>query len=175
MIVMSKTKRITIISMVSALAIIFSYVESFIPVPLPVPGLKFGFSNVLILSTMILLDFRAGMTVAILKSVLSALLFGRWTILLYSFPGTMLSALLTAWLVFRVNRQVILVSEIGISVCSSILFNVTQLLIASYVVSDAGIFRLLPYMVLLSVFTGIIIGWLARQLISFSKKNSIMR
>lgn len=172
---MSMIKRLVLLSFFSALAIIFSYVESFVPVPLPVPGLKFGFSNVMVLSTMLLIDFRAGMTVAVLKSLLSALLLGRWSILLYSLPATMISALMSGCFIFYVNRNRVLISEIGISVCSSILFNITQLTVASYVISDRGIFRLLPYMILLSVATGLVIGWISRWMVSFSKKNQLLR
>lgn len=172
---MSMTRRLVILSIFSALAIIFSYVESFVPVPFPVPGLKFGFSNVMVLSTMLLIDFRAGLTVAALKSLLSVLLLGRWSGLLYSFPATMFSALLSGFFIFCVNRNQEIVSEIGISICSSILFNITQLTMASYVVSDREIFRLLPYMILLSVATGLVIGRISRWMVSFSKKNQLLR
>ena len=40
------TKKIALCGVLTALAMIFSYIESVIPVPIPVPGIKLGIANI---------------------------------------------------------------------------------------------------------------------------------
>ena len=40
------TKKIALCGVLTALAMIFSYIESVIPVPIPVPGIKLGDANI---------------------------------------------------------------------------------------------------------------------------------
>ena len=41
-----RTKKIALGGILTALAMIFSYIESLIPIPLPVPGVKLGIENI---------------------------------------------------------------------------------------------------------------------------------
>ena len=45
-----RTKKIALGGILTALAMIFSYIESLIPIPLPVPGVKLGIANIAIIS-----------------------------------------------------------------------------------------------------------------------------
>ena len=54
---MSKTKRMTTITMLIALSIIFHMVESMIPIPLPVPGFRLGLANIVGLFTYSIHEF----------------------------------------------------------------------------------------------------------------------
>ena len=55
---MSKTKRMTTITMLIALSIIFHMVESMIPIPLPVPGFRLGLANIVGLVAFYLFNSR---------------------------------------------------------------------------------------------------------------------
>ena len=50
-----RTKKIALGGILTALAMIFSYIESLIPIPLPVPGVKLGIANIAIISVLYLL------------------------------------------------------------------------------------------------------------------------
>ena len=43
-----RTRRLALSAMLAALALIFSYVEALIPIPVPVPGIKLGIANLVI-------------------------------------------------------------------------------------------------------------------------------
>jgi len=43
------SKKISLYGMFIALAFIFSYIESLIPIPFPVPGIKLGLANLVII------------------------------------------------------------------------------------------------------------------------------
>ena len=46
----NKTRRLVIIALYTALALILSYLESLVPIPMPVPGAKVGLPNIVTLS-----------------------------------------------------------------------------------------------------------------------------
>ena len=43
---MSKTKKMTTITMLIAISILFHMIESMIPIPVPIPGFKLGLANI---------------------------------------------------------------------------------------------------------------------------------
>lgn len=55
-----RTKKIALGGILTALAMIFSYIESLIPIPLPVPGVKLGIANIAIISVLYLLGSGPG-------------------------------------------------------------------------------------------------------------------
>ena len=67
------------------------------------------------------------------------------------------------------------VSMIGISVVGALFFNIGQLLVASFMISNTKIFYYLPYMSFISIGTGIFIGitsqFLTEHLKKIIKKN----
>lgn len=167
---MKNTRENLYIALFAAVSIVLSYVESMIPIPYPVPGLKLGLANIAILFSMMFMGFRAGLIVAIIKSLLTAFILSRASAILYSFPATIVSTLVMGFILFVVNKNQRYFSEIGASVLGSVSFNITQLLVASIIISDRKIITIIPYMNLMSVVTGIFVGYLAIKLERILKK-----
>ena len=55
---MNNTRIITICGLMTALAMIFSYIESLVPIPIPVPGVKLGLANMAIMIVMFTIGTR---------------------------------------------------------------------------------------------------------------------
>lgn len=165
------TKKLLYIALFSSIALVLSYLERFIFLPLPIPGLKLGIANIAVLSCMITIDFKSSANVAIIKSLLSVFLFSKGSALLYSFPATIVSLLVMGFIIFKTGD---IFSEIGASVLGSIAFNMTQLIIASLIIKDFSLLYLLPYMNILSVFTGIFIGYASKFLKDAIDKRGIL-
>ena len=60
-----------------AIAMIFSYVESLLPIPFPVPGMRLGFANIAIITVLYMYGERDAFAVNLVRIILSAMLFGN--------------------------------------------------------------------------------------------------
>lgn len=87
------TKRITYTGMFVAIAMVFSYLESMIPVNIAIPGIKLGFANMVTIVVMYRLRIADAWIVSLVRVVLSSLLFGNMAIMIYSMAGAVLSLL----------------------------------------------------------------------------------
>lgn len=172
---MNDVRKMMYMALFSTVAIVLSYVERLIPIPYPLPGLKLGLANIAILSAMILLGFKSSFLVAITKSLLSALILSRASAILYSFPATIAATLVMGFVLYVINKKKEYFSEIGVSVLGSVFFNITQIVIASFVINDGKLLRLIPYMSILSVITGIFIGYSSKFLTESVLKNKIWK
>lgn len=70
------TKRMTTITMLIALSIVFHMVESMIPVPVPIPGFKLGLANIVGLIALYLYGARVMLEVNLMRVVFASLLRG---------------------------------------------------------------------------------------------------
>ncbi len=75
----------------TALALIFSYVETFIPVPIGIPGIKIGLANLVVVIALYKMDILSAYILAVLRVVLAGFLFGNLFSILYSLAGSLLS------------------------------------------------------------------------------------
>ena len=71
-----KTRRITIMAMCVALAMILSYVESMIPSP-GIPGVKLGLANIVVVFALYKLGWKKAVGISLLRVFLVSLLFGH--------------------------------------------------------------------------------------------------
>lgn len=78
------TKRITYTGMFVAIAMVFSYLESMIPVNIAVPGIKLGLANMVTIVVMYRLRISDAWIVSLVRVVLSSLLFGNMTVMVLS-------------------------------------------------------------------------------------------
>lgn len=149
-----------------AIAAVLQVSESFFPHP--VPGLKFGFANMVTLVIMANYGFKPALKVALLRTVISSFIIG--TFLSPAFIMSFLSALtstLAMGLLFRIPtvRGNGHFSLIGISVFGALFHNTTQLLLAYLLlIRHSGIFVFLPWLLIGAVITGVITGILAREI-----------
>ena len=141
----------------ACLALIFSYVESLMPLTYltSIPGLKLGFANICVVIAVFSLGVGYGAFIMLTKVTLSAMLFGSVTSFAFSLGGSILSF---AFMVFakRVLRDRL--SFIGISVGSAALHNIGQVMVACAVFGDASLILYLVWLLPVSVVTGIITG-----------------
>ena len=91
-----RTKKLALLGMCCAAAMILSYVESFIP--FGVPGLKVGLPNIVTVFLLYKIGWKETAVVSLLRCVLTALLFGTVMSLAYSIAGAILSLAVMALL-----------------------------------------------------------------------------
>ncbi len=155
------TKKLVFLSLLTSLALIISLIEQSLPLPLPIPGAKLGLSNVIILTTIVVFGYRAGIVVALLKSLLLMLITGSVTGFWYSFAGALLSSLVMSFAYrFFSNR----LSLIGISELGAVAHNFGQIAVAAFFLSNGGLFAYFPILNLIGLVTGFFVGLVANAI-----------
>lgn len=156
--------RTAYFGMFTSLALIFSYVETLIPVSFGIPGVKLGLANLIIVVALYKLRLREVYLLSITRVILSGLIFGNYFSILYSLAGGLLS--LTAMCVFRKREGF---SITGVSIAGGVFHNIGQILIAMAVVETFGVLYYIPALLVSGLITGLIIGILAENIIQRSE------
>ena len=158
-------KKIPYYGLFAALAILMGYVEMLIPVPVPIPGVKLGLANVIIIIMMYFMDTKSAFFVSLIRVVLSGLLFAGFAGLLYSLAGAMLSFAVMALL-----KKTDKFSIVGVSIASGVFHNVGQIIVAALAVENVKMAYYLPFLLVSGVVTGMLIGIVAKTALGYLKR-----
>ena len=93
---MNKNKKLANMAMLVALAMIFSYVESLIPINFGIPGMKLGVANLVTVTGLYFLELPEVFLVVVMRILLTGFLFGNGMSIVYSLAGGILSFLVMA-------------------------------------------------------------------------------
>ena len=159
-------------AVLSALALALSYLESFFPLALlvPLPGVKLGLANIVTLYALCTLGFSSAMCVLLARCALGALFAGNASALLFSLLGGV-AALLMMALLRRAGR----LSIFGISIAGAAAHNCGQVLAAVLTLGNAAPLAYLPFLLLVSLFTGALSGFIAALLFRAMKNTQLMQ
>ncbi len=157
----SKVKNIALYGVMIALAMIFSYLESFIPINLliPVPGVKLGLANIVVLFALYTMRFGDAIVIAVIRVLLSGLIFGNPMTIAYSLAGSMLS-IVVMYLLKKTDLSII-----GVSMMGGIFHNIGQLIVAVILTSTVRIAYLVPVLLVTGMVTGLLMGVAAKLVI----------
>ena len=144
----------------TALALIFSYVESLIPFQFGIPGVKLGLANLIIVIALYKMLLFEVFLLSIVRILLSGFIFGNYFSILYSLAGGLLSLAVMALL-----KKLGGFSVIGISVAGGVFHNVGQLLTAMVVVETFSVIYYVPVLLVAGVITGFLIGIAAGEML----------
>ncbi len=159
------TKKLVTLSALIAVAMILSYIESLIPAFVAVPGVKMGLSNIATVFTLYALGWPYAIIVSIIRVLLSALLFGNVTSLIYSLAGATL-ALASMILLKKLDKF----SSVGVSVVGGLFHNVGQITAACLVMETTAISLYLIPLTISGTIAGVVIGLIAGNLVNRIKK-----
>lgn len=156
---MTKTRKLTLLSLLIAQALVLHIMERLLPVPVPVPGVKLGLANIITLITIILFGLKDAIIVVIMRIFLGSLLGGNFLSFLFSLAGGLLSTLVMAWLY---KRWIKFFSIPAISILGAVFHNLGQIAVASLVIANLNVFFYLPVLIFSGVITGLFIGLIVR-------------
>lgn len=148
-----RTRTVAMCGVMTAMAMIFSYVESLIPIPIPVYGVKLGVANIAIITVMYAIGDKEALIINCIRIALTALLFGNLNSFIFSMAGGLLS-----FTVMAVLKKINLFSIVGVSVAGGVFHNVGQIIAAIFIMGTGAIIYYLPVLIAAGVITGIIIG-----------------
>ncbi len=144
-----------------ALAFLFSFVESLLPLPLPFPGIKLGLANGVVLVALYRLGGRPALAVSLVRLLLAGLTFGSPATMLYSVAGGLCS-FGVMWLCRRVGWF----SPFGVSMAGGVAHNMAQLGVAALVMDTVAVAWYVPVLLAAGLATGGLLGWLCCLLLT---------
>lgn len=134
-------------------------------IPRPLPWLKPGLSNLVILVALYLYGLRAAFIVMLLRVLIGAFILGTLfnPVFLFSLSGGIVSTALMGLFFYHSKRAF---SILGISVLGAFSHNFVQIILVAFlVVNRAQVLYLMPIMLLSSLFSGLLVGILAHFLV----------
>lgn len=156
---MKKTKRLVLLAMLTAVAMILSYVESLLP-SVGIPGVKMGLANIAVIFALLRFGWKEAAALSLVRVVLVSLLFGSVGAMLYSLAGAVLSLAVMA-LLRRIDRF----STVGISVAGGVAHNAGQILMAMLILQTKQLLGYLPVLAVSGIAGGVLTGLAAALLI----------
>ena len=151
-----KTKRYTILALLTTIAIIFGYVEFLFPLPVPIPGIKPGLSNIVIMLCLYGFGFKTAGIVMILKVVLTFMLFQTPLTFVYSLSGAVVSLIVMSALK-KFNFNIICVSIGG-----AVFHNIAQLITASLILKNINVLYYIFVLIIAGIIFGILTGLITK-------------
>lgn len=152
------THKTAFLGLFSALAIIFGYVETLLPVFAGIPGIKLGLANLAVLFILMRYSPAEAFLVSVIRILVIGFLFGNMFSILYSLAGAALSLLVMSLLKKSGHFSIL-----GISMAGGISHNIGQLLTAMAVVENLNLIYYAPALLLSGVITGMLIGYLTGE------------
>ena len=152
-------KTVALLAMMIALALVFSYVETLIPINFGIPGVKLGLANLVIVAALYLIGGKEAFLVSVVRIFLSGFMFGNLFSILYSLAGAALSMTVMTLMLKKTSF-----SLIGVSVAGGVSHNIGQLIIAMLIVNNASVFVYAPALLVAGVAAGVVIGGLTAEL-----------
>lgn len=136
-----------------ALAMILSYVETLIPLPLFLPGVKLGLPHLVTVTMLALLGPGPAALICLLRVVLVGLTFGNTFSMLYGLAGAALSLLVMTGL-DRTGRF----SGAAVSAAGGAAHNIGQMAVAAAVLQTPAVLSYLPILLACGTAAGLLIG-----------------
>ena len=157
-----KAKKLVLMGLLTALALIIFTVEAQIPLPLPVPGVKLGLSNIITVFAVFVLGPAEGILILTARVILGAVFAGNFSSIFYSAAGGALAIIVTI-----VLKKILTQNQIWISgVWGAMAHCVGQMAAAILITATPGLAVYLPVMLLCAMVTGTFTGLCAQLTIN---------
>ncbi len=155
-------KRLTLCALLTAIALTIFMVEAQIPLPIAIPGIKLGLSNIITVYAVFVLSPKEGVMILFCRIFLGAIFSGQMSTLLYSGGGGLLSILVLIGLSkILTQKEIWLASPIA-----AFFHNLGQLCVAALVMDTVVVFAYLPYLAIAAVVSGLFTGLCAQFVVA---------
>lgn len=160
-----KTKRLTLMALLCAIALTIFMVEAQLPALVPLPGVKLGLSNIVTVFAAFALGPGEAAAILFVRIFLGAVFSGQMSTILYSGAGGLCAILVTIALRRVLTRKQLWVAgSLG-----AIAHSCGQMAVAVWITGTVGIMIYLPVMILCSIVTGLFTGLCAQFLVDRGK------
>ena len=160
-----RTLRTTLSGMLLSVMLVLGYVESLLPSP-GIPGIKMGLSNSVLIFAVYMLDVPTAYILMSLKVILSGLMFGGVSTMIYAFAGGLLS--LTGMVLLR---KIPGLHPVVVSMAGGLLHNTGQVVTAMVILhTPEQMLAYLGILMLTGLFCGLLTGTAASAVMRHLKR-----
>lgn len=152
------SKKVALYGILASLCLVFSYLETLLPLTFIAPGVKIGLANGIALLLILKSDVKGAFFVNIIRILLSNLLFVHPFALVYSLTAGIISTLVM-WLVSKTK----IFGTLGFSILGALTHNVVQTVVA-LILLGTGVLYYSPFLIFSAIISGSLIGFLAKIL-----------
>lgn len=157
----SPARRAALLGALTALALVAGYLEVLVPAPTPVPGIKLGLGNLVVLFAIERLGARTALPLMLAKVCCSAVLFGNPQVFLFSLGGGALS-----WALMALAHRSGQFSTVATSVLGGLAHNAGQLAMVALTLSPAVALANAPILAVAGCLCGAVIGVAVRAVLA---------
>lgn len=164
----TKLKKLSLLAILTAVALIMFLIEALIPLPVPLSGVKLGLSNIITTCLLFLFGWKEAAAVLLLRIVLGAVISGQVGGMVYSLCGGLFS--LFCLILLRPllkSRQLWIAGMIG-----GALHNVGQIAAAMLISKTPFLIVYLPLLLICGMLAGLFTGLCAQFLLQRLKKTN---
>lgn len=147
------SKKIARYALLTALAMVLSWLESLVPLSVAVPGVKLGLTNLVVIFALYRMSAGDALAISLVRVLLVSFTFGNAYAFAYSLAGALLSFVIM-WSLKKCGGF----SAVGVSVAGGVGHNLGQILVAALVLENSGIFYYFPALLLSGTVAGVCIG-----------------
>lgn len=160
------TKQLSLMALLTAVALAIHVAEAQIPAPVPIPGVKLGLANIITVYAVFTLGPGPALMILVARILLGSLFSGVMS-LFYSLAGGLL-----CFAVMLLMRCVLSKKQIWIaSIVGAVFHNIGQILVAIVVTGTPAIVSYLPVLLLSGIVAGLFTGLAAQYLIHRLEKK----
>ena len=164
--IQKQTRRIAVCGMLLALMLVLGFVESQLPVAAGIPGIKLGLSNGVLIFAVYMLNIPTAYLLMGLKVLLSGMLFGSPSAMMYAFAGGVLSLTVMALLSRMKGLSPVVVSMVG-----GLSHNVGQVALAMVILGTPKLVYYMAILMVVGMITGLATGLAANGIIRRFQKE----
>lgn len=160
-----KTKKLTLLSLLSAIALTIFMVEAQIPALVPIPGVKLGLANIVTVFAVFVLGPGEGAAVLFVRIFLGAVFAGNFSTIFYSAGGGACAIGVTI-----VLRKLLTQKQLWVAgALGAVAHSVGQMAVAMVMLGTPSVIVYLPVMTVISIITGCFTGLCAQFLVNRGK------
>ena len=154
-------KKITLIALLTTIALIIFSVEGQLPPIVPIPGIKLGLANIVTVYAMFTLGSYPTLMILICRIFLGSILSGQIFSIVYSLSGGIL-----CYFSMLIMRRLITKQQLWVcSAVAAIFHNLGQIAVAAVVMGTPGVIVYLPLLMISGIASGIFTGLCAQFLV----------
>ena len=160
-----KTRKLTVMALLSAIALTIFAIEAQIPALVPIAGVKLGLSNIVTVYAVFALGPWEAVAILFVRIFLGAVFAGNFSTILYSLAGGGLAILITIFL-----RRILQEEQIWVAgVLGAVAHSIGQMGMAVLISGTPSLAIYLPVMIVCSIVTGLFTGLCAGFLVKRGK------
>ncbi len=164
---MGRTKKLTFMAVLTALALGIFILEAQIPPIVPIPGIKLGLANIITLAAMLLLGKKEAGAILLVRVIMGSMFAGGPASFLYSAAGALFSYIAMCILVSVIPENHLWLTSAIAALCH----NAGQLTVCALIVKTPQIWVYAPLLSISGIITGVFTGISAKYLVRALRKN----